>query len=302
MPFVKVDSQLLESSLWPLRPARDLFLTMLMMAKPIDITEPMTTYKVGSNEEDEFVIPPGENYGLVEAAGSGIARRAVVTDEEWEAALAELAGPDPESRNPRFDGRRIARVSGGFVVLNYGEYREKDYSTPRVQKFRERQREANGGTEGNAVSERSETPETQAEAYTTTTTKGKSKKKVEKGNEDQEWIESLKADPTYQNLNIDVAIGKAVAWAKVNDRVPTKRFLINWLNREKPVKVDRATSAKAASQAELDKLEVELGKTHGIHCGVFQDAVKNLRSRNQRVTIAGLRAQFTDDESTDEVI
>ncbi len=315
MPFVKVDSELLESSLWPLRPARDLFLTMLMMAKPIDITEPMTTYKVGSNEEAEFSIPPGTNYGFVGSSGSGIARRAVVSEEEWEEALEELAGPDLESRNPRFDGRRIARVKGGFVVLNYGEYRDKDYSTPRVQKFRERKREAEEAkapeeTPLQNTEEHAGTRETQAEAEgrsigsvrtaKTVPTKGDSKKS------DEQWWQETRENPAFKTLDIDVEIGKAKAWLSTRPgRQFTRRFFVGWLNKAVEMRRELKTPTgyaeqKPATQPELDKLENELVK-RGVHHGVFRDELKNLRFKTPGITIAQLRSHFLPDDSSAEI-
>jgi len=46
--------------------------------------------------------------------------------EEVEWGLAELAKPDPLSKTPDFEGRRIARVEGhgyGWKILNYEHYR-----------------------------------------------------------------------------------------------------------------------------------------------------------------------------------
>jgi hypothetical protein len=59
-----------------------------------------------------------------------------------------------------------------------------------------------------------------------------------------EYFLSLKADPTFKALDLQLEAGKANAWAVANRRKFTKRFFINWLNRG----LDRAaaTSADAA--------------------------------------------------------
>jgi hypothetical protein len=62
--------------------------------------------------------------GCVPTSVPGLARRAHVTVEEARAALALLEAPDPDSRTPDFEGRRIAKVAGGWQVLNFVAKRE----------------------------------------------------------------------------------------------------------------------------------------------------------------------------------
>jgi len=51
--------------------------------------------------------------------------------------LEALASPDPESRTPAHEGRRMVRISGGFVVLNYMLYRERDdTAADRMRRYR----------------------------------------------------------------------------------------------------------------------------------------------------------------------
>jgi hypothetical protein len=81
MPFVKLDTAILESSLWIDRAARDMFITALLMAEPREFTAPMPQYYVDRIEQTGFSVPPGW-YGFVAAAGVGIARRAFVGQDE----------------------------------------------------------------------------------------------------------------------------------------------------------------------------------------------------------------------------
>src|ERR1035437_461893 len=81
MPFVKLDTAILESSLWIDRAARDMFMTALLMAEPREFTTPMPQYYVDRIEQTGFSVPPGW-YGFVAAAGVGIARRAFVEQDE----------------------------------------------------------------------------------------------------------------------------------------------------------------------------------------------------------------------------
>lgn len=57
-----------------------------------------------------------------------IAKRMGLTSEEADRAFQLLQDPDPDSRTPDHDGRRIERCDGGWLILNYAKYREFDYS------------------------------------------------------------------------------------------------------------------------------------------------------------------------------
>lgn len=139
--FVKLDCGILESSLWNNRDVRDVFLTALLMAEPRELKEPTPQLKVECLEETGWVVPPGW-YGFVEAAGVGIIRRSLVADENaGTRALVELGSPDPESRTPDFDGRRLVRINGGYLVLNWEKYRTRDYtSAERSRRYRARKK------------------------------------------------------------------------------------------------------------------------------------------------------------------
>src|SRR5262245_21186783 len=90
--------------------------------------------------------------GIVEDADPGIALRCGLTLEVTVAALDWLAAPDQHSRTKDFAGRRIERSEqGGVRLLNYIRHRDKDYSTPRWRKWKDRQRDANAQTPANGV-------------------------------------------------------------------------------------------------------------------------------------------------------
>lgn len=77
--------------------------------------------------------------GVVESSLPGLADAAQLSLKETEAALKVLMSPDPYSRTPDHEGRRVAPVDGGWVLLNYEKYREKDDLEERRRKDRERQ-------------------------------------------------------------------------------------------------------------------------------------------------------------------
>jgi len=77
--------------------------------------------------------------GRVDAAIPGLARAANVTLQECEDALKRLSSPDPYSRTPDNEGRRIVAVDGGWVILNYAKYRERRDPEKRRQQNQEAQ-------------------------------------------------------------------------------------------------------------------------------------------------------------------
>lgn len=83
--------------------------------------------------------------GIVEASVPGLAHFAGVTVQEAEIALKKFLSPDPYSRSPENEGRRIEPVDGGWRLLNHYKYRFKmskedirDKNRVRQQKHRER--------------------------------------------------------------------------------------------------------------------------------------------------------------------
>ena len=141
MPFVKLDCGILDSSLWLARPAREIFITALLMAEPYETDVPLPQLAGDNLEPTGWVVPPGW-YGFIAASGPGIVSRAGLTvDDVSIQALIDLGSPDPYSRSTKHDGRRLVRVAGGFITLNYDVFRTRDYSAAeRQRRYRERKR------------------------------------------------------------------------------------------------------------------------------------------------------------------
>lgn len=116
MAFVKLDAGILDSTLW-LEDAVTckIFITMLAMC---------------------------DQSGLCPATAPGIARRANVPLEEARRAIMILESPDTDSRSMDEDGRRVMRVDGGYQIINYVKFRNKDH-TAAARKRRQREREQN---------------------------------------------------------------------------------------------------------------------------------------------------------------
>lgn len=109
--FAKLFSSITESSLWSEpKEVRLLFVTMLAKS---------------------------DQNGFVEASIPGLARAANLTVAETEMSLECLQSPDAYSKNPDNEGRRVLQVTGGFVLLNYEEYRSRRNGEERREYMRE---------------------------------------------------------------------------------------------------------------------------------------------------------------------
>jgi hypothetical protein len=74
------------------------------------------------------MLAMADQTGLVKATAPGIANAAFVPISSVRSALSILESPDPDSKSQENDGRRISRVDGGYLILNYDKYRAFNYS------------------------------------------------------------------------------------------------------------------------------------------------------------------------------
>lgn len=122
--YTKLFSSITESTVWgEPYPTRIVWVTMLAMADA-----------------------RGNVYGAV----PGLARRANVTLQEVEAALAAFLAPDPYSRTQADDGRRIEAIDGGWRLINHGKYAAVRNGDERKQYQRQWDRDHRGGRPNNA--------------------------------------------------------------------------------------------------------------------------------------------------------
>lgn len=56
-------------------------------------------------------------------------------------------------------------------------------------------------------------------------------KKIVSKKTDADFLAELSANPAYSHIDVSLEFEKAVVWCSVNNRQPTKRFFVNWLNR-----------------------------------------------------------------------
>lgn len=132
---------MLDSSIWTEKAQRDIFITALLMAAPREVMMPTPELRTDELKPTGWKVPPGW-YGFVKAASTGIVHRSMVPREEGIEALRALALPEAESKSKKCDGRRMVRIDGGFIIINFMDYREKDQTAAERQKrYRDRQKE-----------------------------------------------------------------------------------------------------------------------------------------------------------------
>lgn len=127
--------------------------------------------------------------GEVHSSIPGLARLSAVPIPDVERALEKFLSPDPYSRTPDNDGRRIAKIDGGWELLNHAKYRKmaskedsKAASAERVRRHRQRNA-CNANVTDVTPCNASETlgrdiAEAEAEAETKTEKEKKNKKTV----------------------------------------------------------------------------------------------------------------------------
>jgi len=72
-----------------------------------------------------YFLAKCDSDGVLEGSIPGVAHSCLLDRAQMEAVLAILMAPDPDSRTPDHEGRRVEAVPGGWRVLNYHLYRDR---------------------------------------------------------------------------------------------------------------------------------------------------------------------------------
>ena len=99
------------------------------------------------------LLAHADQHGIVDKHWRAIAEETGLSRERVEAAILKLEEPDPESRSPEQDGRRIVRIdehrAWGWQVVNYGKYRairneddRREQNRLAQQRFREKNKQS----------------------------------------------------------------------------------------------------------------------------------------------------------------
>jgi hypothetical protein len=109
-PFAKLVCSILSSSVWKeTSDIRVVWITLLAMA---------------------------DKTGYVGASIDGIAHQARVSEEIAEEAMRRFQMPDPKSRSPEHEGRRVVQVKRGWKLLNYEDIRNEWQTEERKEQKR----------------------------------------------------------------------------------------------------------------------------------------------------------------------
>lgn len=135
-PFAKLSADIVRSSIWLTAPhVRLTWVTMLALS---------------------------DAEGWVGGSVAGLAHAANLPVEQIRDALAILAAPDHDSRNPANEGRRIEAVERGWRILNYTEFRSSDSRRDYMRAYMRRRR-AEAAADGTKPDSESDSEETQKE-------------------------------------------------------------------------------------------------------------------------------------------
>ena len=139
MPIVKFHSDVLDSTLWMDPLGRDVYLTAVLMAESMVFDREQPQIAVRPPTLTGWSVPPGW-YGFVQTEGPMIVKRALIPDmDQGLKALERLCAPDDRNPCQAHGGRRLARIAGGYVVLDYSSHRKYD-RTAAERKRRQRAR------------------------------------------------------------------------------------------------------------------------------------------------------------------
>lgn len=204
------------------------------------------------------MLAMADKNGLVGASIPGLADLARVSMEDCLRALKALQEPDPYSRTPDFEGRRIEVVDGGWRILNHSKYRNKmglderrEYLRVKQQEARDKKKAARqqSSTIVNGRSGKS-TVSTHAEAYSQSETKAETKAEAVpttlpartqlRWSEQQGWegvSDELKTRwaEAYPACNVARQLLAMQEWLMANPKKAKKSnwrtFIVNWLTK-----------------------------------------------------------------------
>lgn len=99
MSFAKLDSGIINSTIW---------------VQPHDVLRVWIWF-----------LSQSDQHGMVRVAAPALSLACMVPLDRVREILALLESTDPDSRSSADDGRRIRKVEGGWVINNYGTYRNR---------------------------------------------------------------------------------------------------------------------------------------------------------------------------------
>ena len=194
--------------------------------------------------------------GNVYAAVPGLARRANVTVQEAQAALDAFLAPDPWSRTPDNDGRRIEVIDGGWRLTNHAKYRAIRGADDRREAKREWDRanrpsgHARASQSEQSDASPSQSDETRQSGPTSSNTSTISK-------EQKATVQPTAAQPVPDGLPADIEAPAAPTPRTPRAKPKTANRFAEWWAAY-PVKKGKAAALKTWKAKDLDGQADEL--------------------------------------------
>ena len=249
---------------------------------------------------------------IVEGSIPGLADMARMTIAECEAALAKLLAPDAYSRTKDNDGRRIAAVDGGWLILNGEKYREKQNEDERREYFRlaqQRHREKQAtlsktcqqtSTNVNNVNtaEQSRVREEQIREEKIAVPAAKARppqptqRKVKLA-DDADWFAGIKEAYAKLGVDADAEAIRARAWLttpKGKGRKFTQQFFANWLSR-----CDRNTCSGDKPPADPAERQRQRTQADTAALASYADELLAIRAEEQQPDLTDERKGYITD-------
>lgn len=202
--------------------------------------------------------------GLVDKHWRAIAEETGIDEARVKAAIKHLESPDPESRSPEMEGRRILPIdehrAWGWQIVNHGKYRAIRNEEDRREQNRlaqQRWRDKQKVSDVSRVSPDKPIQKQQAEADTEEEKNGSKEPKTRAPKQTSEqWLESLRKEPIYAHVDFDRELRKAEIWiADHPGRKLTLKFFKAWINRIEPPLNVTATKPIEISEEEIKMRE-----------------------------------------------
>ena len=197
-----------------------------------------------------FMLAKVDANGRVIVAPSLMAKQANVPQSKLDRALVKLSSPDPQSKTPDHEGRRIVQIQGGWLILNYQRYRKMLNAEERREYQRQWDREhrpsgqarKRSPTQSDTIPTSPTQAEAEAEAYNPPIVPPKVDgfdsfwklypRKVGKGGARKVWAKLKPGEKLVQQILETVAEQKeSVQWTKDGGQyIPHPA---TWLNQER---------------------------------------------------------------------
>jgi len=167
-----------------------------------------------------------DSSGAVDMTVEAIARRTNVPVNEVRKYIEQLCQPDPLSRSPLAEGKRLIPLDSGrdwgWQVVNFQHYRKLRDEEARRAYFRDTQRKYRAKQK--ALKDVKDTLLTGVDKVGQVLTSASA-------SASSSFWEELKRNPLYKGIDIEREFERARQWCQRKKRRLTERFFINWLNK-----------------------------------------------------------------------